>query len=90
MLDGTNAKSYFSTILSAGVLDESILTHAKQIFDNYTEAKVFKSSSFEDDVWYTTDEYSNIGIHFNFNKVTYNVCKHRETKFFILIMISNY
>lgn len=71
MTEGTSAKSYFNTILSVQSLDASNILLAKQIFENYTNTGVFVNTSFEDDVWKSTDEYSNVGIHFNFNKMTY-------------------
>lgn len=65
------SQNYFNTILSIPALDESSVQMALEIFDNYINAGVFKDCTFHDNVWHTTDEYSNVGIHFNFNQVSY-------------------
>ena len=46
---------------------------AKQTFRELIERGVIKGGSFEDDVWYTTDEYSNISLNFDFNEFTYRI-----------------
>lgn len=67
----TASQSYFNTILSTPSLDESNVELALEIFDNYIDNGIFKDCTFYDETWNTTDEYSNIGIHFNFNQVSY-------------------
>ncbi|WP_207717323.1 hypothetical protein [Anaerosporobacter faecicola] len=71
MNTNTAEKIMFRTILSVPNFDTSSLIKAKEIFNNYIKEKVFIQCKFEDPIWYTTDEYSNIGIHYNFNKITY-------------------
>lgn len=68
----TTAEKLFSSSLNYITIDKSTLDDAKEKFMSYKEAGVIKEiSNFEDDVWYTTDEYANIGLHFSFNKVSY-------------------
>lgn len=71
MTEGNVAKSYFDTILTIQSLDQSSIKRAKEIFGTFTDIGVFRNCTFQNDVWRTTDEYSNIGLHFNFNKLTY-------------------
>lgn len=71
MIMNTAEKLMFRTILSVQCLDKSSLIKAKDIFNSYIKENVFVNCSFEDDVWHSTDEYSNIGIHYNFNKIAY-------------------
>lgn len=71
LTDGSSAKSYFKMILSINEMDESCIEKAKEIFSVYKEKKILEDCLFEDDVWKSTDEYSNVGIYFNFNKLTY-------------------
>lgn len=71
MITNTAEKLMFRTILSVQSLDKTSLVKAKVIFNSYVKENVFIGCSFEDNVWHTTDEYSNIGIHYNFNEVAY-------------------
>ena len=46
---------------------------AEITFDEFIGQGVIRSQcQFADPVWYTTDEYENIGIHFTFNEDTYD------------------
>ena len=46
---------------------------AEITFDEFIGQGVIRSQcQFDDPVWYTTDEYENIGIHFTFNEDTYD------------------
>lgn len=61
----------FETVHQISYIDEDALTHAKEIFEEYTLKGIIKDSKFEDTVWQTTDEYSNKGLHFNFNHLSF-------------------
>lgn len=61
----------FHTIVSIQNMDDASLTKAKSIFTAYLDTRVFANCSFEDDVWMGTDEYANVGLHFNFNEVSF-------------------
>lgn len=66
------AKELFSSSLNVISFDESYIKEAKTRFLQFQDAGVIKENcSFGDKVWYTTDEYSNVGLHFSFNKVSY-------------------
>ena len=71
MINTVQRDDYFNTILSIPSLNEASINKAKEIFEKYAEQGVFIDCSFEDEVWKTTDEYSNVGLHFNFNMVAY-------------------
>lgn len=71
MIENTAEHNLFETILSMQSLDQVSLKRAKSIFSTYSNNNVFKNCMFESQSWHTTDEYSNIGIHFNFNKLSY-------------------
>ena len=54
--------------LSPDAVDE-----ARKAFASMQEQGVIKRNCFfDDDVWQTTDEYSNVGLHFKFNLFSYN------------------
>ena len=71
MIGNTAEQQLFEAILSISSIDKADIDKAHAIFSEYTEMGVFKECSFESPVWKTTDEYSNIGIHFNFDKFSY-------------------
>ena len=53
-------------------LNDLSINDAKEKFLELKEAGVIKPvSKFEDNAWYTTDEYSNIGLHFRISKFGY-------------------
>lgn len=83
MTSNIKAESYFDTILSIPSLDKASITKAREIFDKYIDLGIFIDCKFDDEIWNTTDEYSNVGLHFNFNKVTYK--KYYEKIFGITI-----
>lgn len=62
----------FSELLAIQEMDTENLVKAHKIFDTYKFKGVFKDCNFEDTKWHSTDEYSNVGIHFNFNELSYN------------------
>lgn len=73
-MNKTNLKddSLFSELLTVQTLNKSSLNNARNIFDSYKDRGVLKDCKFEDRKWYSTDEYSNVGINFNFNELSFN------------------
>jgi len=68
----TAAEKLLSSSLSLIALDLSAIQEAKTRFVEYQNIGVIKSQcTFDDEVWYTTDEYSNIGLHFTFSVFSY-------------------
>lgn len=68
----TLAENLFSSKLNFIELDKLSIDSAKERFLEYQKAGVIKDNcSFEDKVWYTTNEYANIGLYFDFNKFAY-------------------
>ncbi len=66
------AEQLFSGYTNIIIFDKASLTEAKSTFNNYLSSGVIKEGTkFEDASWQTTDEYSNVGLHFRFNKKTY-------------------
>lgn len=66
------AEELFSASLNFISLDQTAIKEAKKRFAEYQKMGVIKAHcSFDDEVWYTTDEYSNIGLHFVFNIFSY-------------------
>lgn len=54
-------------------LSPDAIDDAKTVFTAMQEKGVIKENcSFDDDVWYTTDQYQNCGLHFTFNPFSYN------------------
>lgn len=54
-------------------LKKEAIKNAEVSFDEYVGLKIIrKDCNFDDPVWYTTDEYANIGIHFSFNEFSYD------------------
>ncbi len=69
----STAEELFSSSLNFILLDQTSVSAARERFDAFRDAGVIKEgSSFEDDVWYTTDEYSNVGLHFSFDREKYD------------------
>ena len=62
----------FDTIIGIQGLDNSCIDKAKEIFEQYKEKNIIIGSSFSDKRWQFSDEYSNVGMQFNFNEVSYN------------------
>lgn len=62
----------FDTIIGIQGLDDSCIDKAKEIFEQYKEQNIIIGSSFSDKRWQFSDEYSNVGMQFNFNEVSYN------------------
>ena len=54
-------------------LKKESIDNAEISFDEFAALKVIRPEcNFDDPVWYTTDEYSNIGIHFTFDEDSYD------------------
>ena len=62
----------FDTIIGIQSLDNTCIDKGKEIFEQYKEKRIIIDSSFYDKRWQFSDEYSNVGIQFNFNEVSYN------------------
>jgi len=66
------AEELFSASLNFISLNELSIEEAKERFLAFQKSGVIKTNcTFDDNVWYTTDEYSNVGLHFDFNIFTY-------------------
>lgn len=66
------SKILVSSSLNYFYFDEFTLEDSKKKFLEYQNNGVIKPESlFDDNIWNTTDEYSNIGFHFNFDRFTY-------------------
>ena len=75
----TAAEELLSSSLNLMSLDFTAIQEARKRFLEYQNIGVIKKQcAFDDEVWYTTDEYSNIGLHFTFNVFSY---KNYETVF---------
>ena len=72
-MNTTSTEKLVSSTLNYLYLEKTTVEDAKNKFNDYQDAGVIKENySFDDDEWQTTDEYSNVGFHFKFNKFTYN------------------
>jgi len=68
-----NADQLFASFTNIIIFDKSSLAEANVTFNNYLSSGVIREGTkFEDASWQTTDEYSNIGLHFKFNRRAYN------------------
>lgn len=65
------AEKLYTEIINLNELNYVDIAKAKEIFTQYQHKKIIKSCLFEDKTWQTTDEYSNVGLHFNFNEYSY-------------------
>ena len=65
------AEKLYEEIINLNELSYIDIEKAKEIFRQYQYKKIIKSGMFEDEIWQTTDEYSNVGLHFNFNQFSY-------------------
>lgn len=72
-MNTTSTEKLVSSTLNYLYLEKTTVEDAKKKFIDFQNAGVIKNNcSFEDNVWKTTDEYSNVGFHFRFSKFTYN------------------
>lgn len=74
----------FDTIIGIQSLDNSCINKGKEIFEQYKKKNIIIDSLFSDIRWQFSDEYSNVGIRFNFNEVSYN--QHYKKFFTFLIL----
>ncbi len=66
------AEQLFTSNTHYIILNKATVADAKIRFKELQNDGVIKpESSFEDSVWYTTDQYSNTGLHFKFDEVSY-------------------
>ena len=67
------AEQLFTSTTHYITLNSDTIKDAKHRFKELQDINVIKpESSFEDAVWYTTDEYSNTGLHFKFDAISYS------------------
>ncbi len=69
--------NYFDVVLSISEMNPATINEAKEIFDRLVVQRIIlpgveKEATFDDNQWQTSDEYSHVGFHFNFNQFTYN------------------
>ena len=68
----TLAENLFSSNLNLIELDSLSVSSAKDRFHEFQSAGVIKDNcTFNDNKWYTTNEYANIGLYFDFNRFSY-------------------
>lgn len=68
----TLAENLFSSNLNFIDLDSLSIDAAKERFLNFQNAGVIKNNClFTDNTWFTTNEYANIGLYFDFNRFSY-------------------
>ena len=95
-------RNLISSVLATSVFSTELLEEAKERFAQLQGDSIIRTGcSFDDTVWATTDEYSNIGLHFKFNLFSYtsnyypllNIQMHQfvdALKTFILSLIGRY
>lgn len=62
----------FDTIIGIQNMDDSCIGRAKEIFEQYKKKHIIIGSFFPDTRWQFSDEYSNVGVQFNFNEISYD------------------
>ena len=66
------AEKLVSSSLNYVFLNDRTVDSAKSKFNELQKDGIIKDGvKFDDAVWYTTDEYSNVGLHFRFNEFSY-------------------
>lgn len=67
-----HAEELFTSRISFSEFDSLAVDEAKKRFSDFQDEGIIKRNcAFEDKVWYTTDEYSNIGLYFKFTMFEY-------------------
>ena len=67
-----NAEELFTSKISFSEFDALAVNEARSRFSDLQDRGIIKKNCVFDDVsWFTTDEYSNIGLHFKFNEFEY-------------------
>lgn len=79
-------ENLYESIYVVDMLDSSSIQYAKEAFQRYKEKGVIRDSEFDDERWQLHDEYSNVGIRFNFPKLAYK--RHLEP--ILGIMLSDF
>ena len=68
----STAEQLFTATTQYIALNHDTVEDAKKRFQEFKDSGIIKArSDFEDNVWYTTDQYSNVGLHFEFDEVSY-------------------
>ena len=72
LMNVTLAENLFLSNLNFIELDSLSVPSAKDRFHEFQRAGVIKDNcTFDDSKWYTTNEYANIGLYFDFNRFSY-------------------
>lgn len=67
-----NAEELVTSKISFSEFDALAVDEAEKRFSDLQDSGIIKKNcAFDDMSWYTTDEYSNIGLHFKFNAFAY-------------------
>lgn len=71
-MNTTQANDLFSYSINYTKLNELSVKDARDKFLYYQKEGVIKNNcTFDNNIWYTTNEYENIGFHFDFNMFSY-------------------
>ena len=62
----------YNTIIGIKGMDGTCIEKGRIIFEEYKDKNIISDSSFYDTHWQFSDEYSNVGMQFNFNELSYN------------------
>ncbi|MDK2964702.1 hypothetical protein [Lacrimispora sp.] len=65
------SEALYEPILIEQELDSSSIQSAMDLFDIYKQKGVISNCQFQDVRWQLHDEYSNVGIRFNFSQLLY-------------------
>ncbi len=67
------AEQLFSISFNPIIFDETSIDEARNIYEEYQEKKVITPDCvFSDDIWFTTNEYANVELSFEFDKDSYH------------------
>jgi len=82
LLSNAANETLYEAVYVVDGMDENSIKSAKEIFRHYKEKGVILNTDFDDVRWQLHDEYSNVGIRFDFPKLGYK--RHLEPIFGIL------
>ena len=66
-----NQLKLFRKVNEIVLFDDNMIESAKECFQDYVEKGIILTTSFEENRWATTNEYSNVSFIFNLNKFQY-------------------
>lgn len=71
-MNTNTAEKLFKSTLNFIMMDKTSVEEARNRFVELQKIGVIKENcQFDDSIWYTTDEYSNVGFHFSFERIPY-------------------